>query len=102
MYWNSLRSSDFTTSYAKTGVFDRPEALSRPAAGEPYVTRPGDEQNNPFGHVIINLRKELPSFGMRHIAHELGHAMFNLADEYVGQQLGFDGRLEKLLEADGL
>jgi hypothetical protein len=83
---------NFTTSFAKTGVFDRPEALSRPAAGDPYVDRSGYEKDNPFGHVIMNLPEQLPSFGMRHLAHEVGHAMFNLADEYVGQQLGFDGR----------
>lgn len=26
------------------------------------------------------------------LAHELGHAVFGLSDEYVGQELGFDGR----------
>ena len=26
------------------------------------------------------------------LAHELGHAVFGLSDEYVGQQLGYDGR----------
>jgi hypothetical protein len=57
---------DFTTSFAMTGVFDRPDALGRPATGDPYVDRSGLEKDNPLGHVIMNLPEQLPSFGMRH------------------------------------
>jgi hypothetical protein len=51
-----------------------------------------------------------PAEGLMDVAHELGHALFNLPDEYVGQQLGFDGRedlsswpscAESQVEADG-
>ncbi len=47
---------------------------------------------SPFANVVVVIDSGNPADGLLHLPHELAHAMFNLPDEYVGQQLGFDGR----------
>jgi len=73
-------SSDLTSVAGFDVHFVGPDPPQRPAAG------------NPFANVAIVLDSEFPSAGLLHVPHELGHAMFNLPDEYVGQQLGYDDR----------
>ena len=46
----------------------------------------------PFANSVLVLESAYPSAGIPDLAHELGHALFNLADEYVGEVYGFDGR----------
>ncbi|NNC75693.1 MAG: hypothetical protein HKN93_09310 [Acidimicrobiia bacterium] len=70
------------TSYSGPATFHFPRELSRPAEG------------NMFGHVIMNLSSTGPVYAMDALPHELGHAMFSLADEYVGRVHGFDGRFD--------
>lgn len=73
---------NLTFSFSMPAGFTGPEPPVRPTSG------------NPFGHVVIRLSRSYPVHGMNDLPHELGHAMFNLADEYVGQWLGFDGRYD--------
>lgn len=56
--------------------------------GRPF--RPSD--GDPFANAVIPIDSEYPAGGLIDVAHELGHAMFNLPDEYVGDRFGFDGR----------
>ncbi len=43
--------------------------------------------------LTLGISSQEPLWGNPQIlAHELGHAVFGLSDEYVGQELGFDGR----------
>ena len=46
----------------------------------------------PFANVVVVLPEQFPAAGVVDLAHEVGHAMFALADEYVGEVLGYDGR----------
>ena len=48
--------------------------------------------DDPFANSVVVIDRSYPADGAVHIPHELGHALFNLADEYVGEELGFDGR----------
>jgi hypothetical protein len=73
---------NLTFSFAAPALFTGPGAPVRPASG------------NPFGHVVMRLTRTTPMFGITSLIHEMGHAMFNLADEYVGEVLGFDGRYD--------
>ena len=50
--------------------------------------------DDPFSNSVVVIDSSYPAEGAVHIPHELGHALFNLADEYVGEELGFDGRLD--------
>lgn len=62
--------------------FVGPGKPDRPAAGSPFTS----------SVVVID-----PSFraaGLIDVPHELGHGLFNLADEYVGDVYGFDGRTD--------
>ncbi len=45
-----------------------------------------------FGDVLIDVPTTAPFSVASNLAHEVGHAMFGLSDEYVGDFLGFDGR----------
>ena len=60
--------------------FTGPEPPTRPLTG------------NPFANLVVVVDSAFPAAGLIDVPHELGHALFNLADEYVGQQFGFDGR----------
>jgi len=62
--------------------FVGPEPPSRPAAG------------NPFANAVVVIDSTFPASGLVDVPHELGHALFNLPDEYVGQRFGFDGRTD--------
>jgi hypothetical protein len=73
---------NLVTSYSGPATFHFPWELSRPAEG------------NMFGHVIMNLSSMGPVYAMEALPHELGHAMFSLADEYVGRVHGSDGRFD--------
>ncbi len=58
--------------------------------GPGLVGRPVDD--DPFANLTVVVDSRFTAAGLAEVPHELGHAMFNLPDEYVGQQLGFDGR----------
>jgi hypothetical protein len=45
-----------------------------------------------FGDVLVKVPSSAPYSVATTTAHELGHGMFGLSDEYVGDFLGFDGR----------
>ena len=71
---------DLTSVAGLDVIFIGPETASRPIDGEP------------FSNVVIVVNSESPADSAIHIPHELGHALFGLADEYVGDVMGFDGR----------
>jgi len=71
---------DLTSVAGLDGFFVGPGPPSRPLEG------------SPFANVVVVIDSANPADGLLHLPHELAHAMFNLPDEYVGQQLGFDGR----------
>jgi len=71
---------DLTSVAGQDGTFVGPGAPERPTSG------------NPFSHAVVLVDSAFPTAGLVDVAHELGHAMFNLPDEYVGERLGFDGR----------
>jgi hypothetical protein len=48
----------------------------------------------PFANSVLVLDSAYLSGGINDLPHELGHALFNLADEYVGEVYGFDGRID--------
>ena len=50
--------------------------------------------DDPFANSVVVIDSSYPAEGAIHIPHELGHALFNLADEYVGEEFGFDGRAD--------
>ena len=60
--------------------FVGPDSPERPPVG------------TPFANAMVVVPGTYPAVGLRAVPHELGHALFNLADEYVGEMLGFDGR----------
>ena len=60
--------------------FEGPGAPTRPLVGDP------------FADSAVLVHSTYPAIGLRHLPHELGHALFNLPDEYVGSEFGFDGR----------
>ena len=62
--------------------FVGPEPPSRPAAG------------NPFANAVVVIDSTFPASGLVDVPHELGHALFNLPDEYVGRRFGFDARTD--------
>ena len=55
---------------------------------------PKRDGSQEFGDVILDVPSEFPYVAVTTLAHELGHAMFGLSDEYVGDFLGYDGRLD--------
>jgi hypothetical protein len=71
---------DLTSVAGFDGVFVGPGIPHRPAS------------DMPFAHAVVVVESAFPVGGLVAIPHELGHGMFNLPDEYVGQQFGFDGR----------
>jgi len=71
-----------TRSFAFAAEFFGTEPPVRPEAGFT------------FGHIVMKLDSDAPVRGMNEVAHELGHALFGLPDEYVGRQFGFDGRYD--------
>ncbi len=75
-----LDNPDLTSVAGQRVHFVGPDPPSRPLVG------------SPFANLVVVIDSAYPADGLLHVPHELGHAMFNLPDEYVGQQLGFDGR----------
>lgn len=73
---------DLTSVSGQDAVFVGPQAPDRPP------------DNDPFANSVVVIDSTFPGDSAVHIPHELGHALFNLADEYVGQDLGFDGRAD--------
>lgn len=73
-------SSDLTSVAGQDGTFVGPGVPERPVSG------------NSFAHAVVLVDSVFPAEGLVDVAHELGHAMFNLPDEYVGDRIGFDGR----------
>lgn len=59
-------------------AFTDPDALAR-----------GTDQ--PFANATVIVDPAYPAATALHLPHELGHAMFGLADEYVGRRDGYDG-----------
>lgn len=55
---------------------------------------PKRDGSQEFGDVILDVPSAFPYVAVTTLAHELGHAMFGLADEYVGEVFGYDGRLD--------
>ncbi len=51
-------------------------------------TRNGDD---PFSNLMVSIDSRYPASHILLLPHELGHAMFGLADEYVGRSGGDDG-----------
>ena len=69
------------TSVAGQDVYFVPGPPSRPLEG------------SPLAKLVVVIESSYPADCLVQVPHELGHAMFNLPDEYVGrQQLGFEGR----------
>lgn len=75
-----LDNPNLTSVAGQRVHFVGPDPPSRPLVG------------SPFANLVVVIDSAYPADGLLHVPHELGHAMFNLPDEYVGQQLGFDGR----------
>lgn len=73
---------DLTSVAGQDAVFIGPGAPQRPVSG------------NPFAHAVVVIDSEFLVGGLIDVSHELGHGMFNLADEYVGERYGFDGRAD--------
>jgi hypothetical protein len=71
---------DLTSVAGFDGVFVGPGVPQRPVSGQP------------FAHAVVLVESAFPVGGLVDIPHELGHGMFNLPDEYVGERFGFDGR----------
>jgi hypothetical protein len=57
-------------------------------------TPPRRESDDPFDNVTVVVDSAAPAVATTDVPHELGHAMFGLADEYVGDRYGFDGRAD--------
>ncbi|MGI9613560.1 MAG: hypothetical protein ACR2QO_11655, partial [Acidimicrobiales bacterium] len=64
------------------------EAFTGP--GPPVRTLP----SHPFANSVVTVSSAFPAAGLIEVPHELGHALFNLSDEYVGRVSGFDGRTD--------
>ncbi|WAB81850.1 hypothetical protein OVN18_02170 [Microcella daejeonensis] len=47
--------------------------------------------DQPFANAVVAVEPGSFVLANRVVAHELGHALFSLADEYVGRETGFDG-----------
>jgi len=75
-----LDNPNLTSVSGQDNVFMGPGAPVRPSSG------------NPFANALAVIRGDLQSSGLSDVPHEFGHALLNLADEYVGQRLGYDGR----------
>jgi len=71
---------DLTSVSGQDVAFVGPGAPVRPDSG------------NPFAHSVVVIDSAFPAAGLIEAPHELGHGLFNLADEYVGDVYGFDGR----------
>ncbi len=52
---------------------------------------PARATDQPFSSATVVVGADYPAASMLALPHELGHAMFALADEYVGRNGGFDG-----------
>ncbi len=52
---------------------------------------PARETDQPFSSATVVVPVDYPAATILVVPHELGHAMFALADEYVGRNVGFDG-----------
>lgn len=106
--WYTLDSPDEPVSYTSMGepfpipvpdavvvtlAVDWPHgAASGFTAFVPPTLPDRSKPSNPVG-LTIGVASSDPLRGNpQTLAHELGHAVFGLADEYVGQELGFDGR----------
>lgn len=59
--------------------FDGPDSLYRPPTG------------NPFAHSMVVVDSAFPAGALIDLPHELGHGLFGLSDEYVGERYGVDG-----------
>jgi hypothetical protein len=75
-----LSNPDLTSVAGIDNVFVGPGTPVRPASGDP------------FANSLAVIRSDAQASGLSEIPHELGHALFSLADEYVGDRLGYDGR----------
>lgn len=64
-------------------------ASQSPAFGSPDSL--GRSVSQPFGNATVVVNEDWVPTAMLDVPHELGHAMFGLADEYVGRQTGGDG-----------
>lgn len=71
---------DLTSVAGQDGIFMGPGIPERPVSG------------NPFAHAVVLVDSSFPAAGLVDVTHELGHSMFNVPDEYVGEMFGFDGR----------
>ena len=60
-----------------------------PAFVPPELPEPGADV---FVGLTMPIRSDVASFGDETLAHELGHSVFSLADKYVFDVFGFDGR----------
>lgn len=66
----------------------------RSIAGQNYLFRPGTENpgqlqrrsDDPFANIMIAVNSQSPATAALDLPHELGHALFGLADEYVGRR----------------
>ncbi|WP_407341952.1 hypothetical protein [Pengzhenrongella phosphoraccumulans] len=65
------------SSSGQNGVFTDPVYLAR-------------ETDQPFENATVIVDPGYPAGSIRHLPHELGHAMFGFADEYVGRERGYD------------
>lgn len=54
------------------------------------VEVPQDAGEDPFSNLYVSLDPAYPAADQRVLAHELGHALFGLLDEYIGQD-GIEG-----------
>jgi hypothetical protein len=78
---DAFRFNQELTSVSGMDVaFEGPDTPRRPSTGIP------------FANSVLVLESAYPSAGLPDLAHELGRALSNLADEYVGAVYGFDGR----------
>lgn len=75
-----ISNPDLTSVSGTNNVFVGPGAPVRPSSG------------NPFANSLAVIKSDDVASGLSDVPHELGHALFNLADEYVGQRFGYDGR----------
>jgi hypothetical protein len=71
---------DLTSVAGQDGIFVGPGVPQRPVSGQP------------FAHAVVLVESGFLAGGLVDLPHELGHGMFNLPDEYVGERFGFDGR----------
>jgi hypothetical protein len=71
-------------------VLENPNSL----AGQlTEITQPDPVRlsDDPFDNVMISVVSQYPALTLLDLPHELGHALFNLPDEYVGRSFGYTG-----------